>query len=283
MGPNTPFEFTKFGGLDLPNVRNGDSSRPRTRGQYVGLDVLDFRDITLTMDVGPPFATYSTLEGALSALRAVTNTQGTTEYPLWLQMPNLGLLVTMCRCRKRNIDVDIAFSAGSLAQNISLQFHATDPYWYSSPTQDPSAGLPGPAGGFTFPLSFPLTFGAGVSPNTLTAVNAGDAPCYPQLVITGPCLEPAISNTSMPGVPSLTFDIQLFAGDELVIDLDLQSAMYYPAGSTVGQTALATLLPNSNWWALLPGTNIIAFDSSNPALDTGTLTVNWASAFSSVV
>lgn len=283
MGPNTPFEFKKFEGLDLPNIRNGDSSRPRTRGQYVGLDIMDFRDTTLTLDVGPPFGTYSNLAGALAALRAVTNTQGTTEYPLWLQMPNIGLLVTMCRCRKRNIPVDIVFSNGSLAQNVSLQFRSSDPYWYSSPTLDPSAGLPGPAGGFTFPLTFPLTFGAGVAPNTLTAINTGDAPCYPQLVISGPCLAPSMTNLSMPGVPTLVFDIQLFAGDELVVDLDMQSAMYFPSGSSVGQTALATLEPNSNWWALLPGTNIIGFNSSDPILDTGTLTVNWASAFSSVV
>lgn len=283
MGPGTPFEFTKFEGLDLPNIRNGDSSRPRTRGQYIGLDIMDFRDTTLTMDVGPPFGGYSNLTGALAALRAVTNTQGTTEYPLWLQMPNLGLLVTMCRCRKRNIPVDIVFSAGSLAQNVNLQFHSTDPYWYSSPTLDPATGLPGPAGGFSFPLTFPLTFGAGNTPNTVTAVNAGDAPCYPQLVITGPCHSPSFANTSMPGNPTLAFNITINTGDELVVDLDMQSALYYPAGSSVGQTALATLAPNSNWWALLPGTNIIAFYSSNPSVDTGTLTVNWASAFSSVV
>lgn len=283
MGPNTPFEFTKMQGLDLPNIRNGDSSRPRTRGQYVGLDIMDFRDITLTLDVGPPFSSFSTLQGALSALRAVTNTQGTTEYPLWVQMPNLGLLVTMCRCRKRNIPVDIVFSNGSMAQNVSLQFHSTDPYFYASPTLDPTAGLPGPAGGFSFPLTFPLTFGAGVSPNTVTAVNTGDAPCYPQLVISGTCTSPSVTNLSMPGVPSLAFDIELFAGDELVIDLDLQSATYYPSGSSVGQTALATLEAGSNWFAFLPGTNLISFNSQAPITDTGILTVNWASAYSSVV
>lgn len=286
MGPGTPFGFTKFEGIDLPGIRNGDSARPRTRGQYVGLDVDDARDITLTLDVGPfasNFGGYGTLEGALAALRKVTNTQGTTEYPLWVQLPNLGLLAIMARCRKRAIPVDIPFAFGNLAQNVAMQFHATDPYFYASPTLDPSVGLPTPGLGFGFNLAFNFSFGGGSSPNTLTVTNSGDAPCYPQLVITGPCLNPSISNTSMTGNPTLTFDIQLFTGDQFVIDLDLQSALYTASGSSVAASRLNTLQANSTWWALPPGSNVIAFNSGDTSPAAGTLAVNYSSAYSSVV
>lgn len=288
FGPSTPFGITKnIAGLDLPNIRNGDSSKPRTRGQYVGLDVDDARDMTLTFDVGPfssGFGSYGTLEGALSAVRAVTNTQGTTEYPLWVQLPNLGLLAMMCRVRKRNVSPDIVFSAGNMAQGAIIQFHADDPYFYAAPTLNPSVGLPTPGLGFDFALSFAFSFGGASSGNTITVVNAGDAPCYPLCTITGPCLDPSITNLSMPGSPTLTFDIQLLTGAQLIVDLDTpQSATYFAAGSSVGSTAMNTLQPNYAFWALLPGTNVISFNSADTSPVAGTLTMDWSSTYSSVV
>jgi Phage tail protein len=287
LGPNTPFGFKKLEGIDLPSIRNGDSARPRTRGQYVGLDVIDARDITLTLDIGPlstNFGGYGTLQGALNALRAVTNTQGTTEYPLWVQLPNFGLVAIMARCRKRSIPVDIPFTFG-LAQNAVVQFHTTDPYFYASPTLAPSVSLPTPGIGFGFlpsGMSFNLSFGGGTTANTVTVTNSGDAPCYPQLVITGPCLNPSISNASLPGNPTLTFDIQLFAGDKFVIDLDMQSALYTASGSSLASPRLNTLQANSTWWAVIPGTNVVTFNSQDTTAAAGTLALWYSSAFSSV-
>ena len=131
-------------GLDLPATRNGDSDRPRQRGQFIGLDLFSGRDITITMDVGPPTGTlYSTLSAALAALRAVTNTadNGATEYPLFVQFPNMPLLGTMARARKRTVNVDMTYSLGNMAQGVAVQWHSTDPFFYST-TQSNTVGLP---------------------------------------------------------------------------------------------------------------------------------------------
>lgn len=285
FGPAPFYWKPKPTGLDLPNMRTGDSSRPRTRGQYIGLDVDDARDLTVTFDIGgSSFGSYSNLQGALNALRAVTNTQGTTEYPLWIKLPNLGLMAMMCRVTKRNIQPDLTFSLGNMAQNCIIQFHATDPYFYAAPTLDPSVGLPTPGLGFSFNLSFNFSFGGSSTPNLITVNNLGDAPCYPLLTINGPCLNPSISNTSMTGNPTLTFDIQLLTGDKLIIDLDTpSSATYYASGSLNGASVMNTLQSTYAFWALLPGVNIIAFDSSDTTVVAGTLAMQWSSAYSSVV
>lgn len=281
LGPGNSVEFLKLEGLDMPPSKNGDQERPRIRGQYIGLDTLDASDIVMTMEVGPPFTT-GTLQGDLALLRKATQTQGATEYPLYFQPANGGtLLCTMARCRKRNVPIDIAYAAGNLAQNVVLQFHATDPYWYAAPTLDPSVGLPTPGAGFGFPFTFNLSFGGSSSPNTLTATNNGDVPCYPTLVVTGPCLNPSMQNSSISGAPMLTFDIQLNTGDQLYIDTDLQSCTYYPIGSTQGSSRLNTLVAGSTWWTIPPGSNVISFNSQDVSQVAGTLAVWYSSAYSS--
>ena len=285
FGPAPFFWQPKPTGLDLPNIRNGDSNQPRSRGDYIGLDVDDIRDLTVTFDVGGSnLGGYASVQAALSALRAVTNTQGTTEYPLWIKLPNFPLSVMMCRVRKRNFPPDLAYSLGNLAQNCAIQFHAADPYFYAAPTLDPSVGLPTPGLGFGFNMTFNLNFGGASGGNTLSVFNTGDVPCYPLLTITGPCLNPSISNTSMPGNPTLTFDIQLSAGDQLLINTDFpQSVTYFADGSNTGSTRMNTLQPGYAWWALPPGQSIIAFNSQDITAVAGTLTVDWTSAFSSIV
>ena len=89
----TAFNLKKIEGLDKPNVRKNNMSRARVRGSIVGLNLLDVREVTFTMDVGPATGTsYANTYAALSALTDVCSTEGTTEYPLWVQLPNAPLL-----------------------------------------------------------------------------------------------------------------------------------------------------------------------------------------------
>ena len=88
------------------------------------------------------------------------------------------MLVSMCRPRKRETTIDLAYVQG-LAQTIPIQWSATDPTLYAAGTLNPSVGVPAPLGGFTFNLSFNLSFGGGVEYGAITATNYGDLPCYP--------------------------------------------------------------------------------------------------------
>lgn len=284
FGSGTIFALQPKGmdGFDLSATRSGDPNRPRARGQYIGLDLFSGRDIVITCDIGPPSGSYTTLAEALAAVRAITNTadNGNVEHPLFVQFPNTPLLGTMARARKRSIPVDIAYSAAQIAQNIPIQFHATDPFFYAQ-TQSNTIGLPTPGTGFGFPLSFPLSFGSGGGSSILSLSNLGDVECYPTLTITGPCSYPSITNIALNGNPVIQFGVVMAAGDQLVIDTDLKTATYYSAGSSLGQSAMATLQQGWSWWSMPPGTNSIQFASTDASVVAGTLNVQWASAFSS--
>jgi hypothetical protein len=277
IGQGTPYGIVKLEGFDKPKVRSGNTSRPRARGSFVGLNLLDTRTITLTFDVGPPFGSYGNLYGALQALRTACSTEGTTEYPLWVRLPNGPQMACMARVLQKSVPWDVVADLGQLAQNCSLQWEATDPYLYTVPTTAPSIGLPAGSGGLSFPLSFPLRFGAS-NPNQITYTNTGDVPCFPVLVINGPCAIPAIQNTAVAGAPILSFDITLNTGDQLVVDTDLQSVVLYPAGQTVGTPLPEVLVAGSVWWSLITGTNYIVFTSANSSPVAGTLTMWSASA-----
>ena len=282
--PSCNIQAKGMQGFDLPATRNGDTNRPRQRGEFIGLDLFSGRTLVLTMDVGPPSATYTTLAAALTALRKVTNTadNGATEYPMFVQFPNMPLLGTMTRARQRTVPVDMTFALGNMAQGVAVQWHSTDPFFYSQ-TQSNTIGLPTPGTGLGFPWVFPLSFGSGGGASTMSLNNVGDVECYPILTITGPCTYPTISNNSIAGTPTIQFGVTMNTGDQLVVDMDLKTAVYYTAGSSLGQSAMATLQQGWSWWDLPPGTSQIQFASKDVSAAAGTLNLAWASAYSSAI
>lgn len=282
--PNTPYGITDIDGLDKPDVRSGNQNRPRTRGAFVGANYLNTRKPTLTLDIGPPFGSYTDLPTALGSLRAACSTEGTTEYPLWVQLPGFPLVCSMSRVIKTaGLKWTVESDLGQLIRGASIQWEATDPYLYSAPTQSVSVNLPTPGVGFKFPITFPWSFGDGTGANSLTAVNNGDVNCWPVLVITGPCLNPSVSNSSVDGGPTLTFNIQMNAGDQLVVDCDMESILFYAAGSTVGVPYPEVLNSGSTFFAVEPGSNSIAFNSADTVAAAGTLDVWYASAYSGLL
>ena len=271
-------------GLGMPPVRSGDTSAPRAHGSYIGLDLLDVRQPTITIDVGPPFGLYGSLEGAMSALRTALTPTGTTENPLFLQVSaGSPMLVAMVRPRKRDLVVDLPYVFGGLSQTVPIQWNATDPAWYAAGTLDPTVGAPAPLGGFGFNLSFDLSFGGGVAVSLISAVNSGDLPCYPLITFVGPCTFPTLANSSIVGSPFIQFGLQMLTGDMLVVNTDpkYRSVNYVTAGSTVGSSRLYTLTQGSNWWALPPdSTSVVEFTTLDTVPVSGTVTMAYTSAFS---
>ena len=284
MGPGTAYEVQSLGGLDLPAIRNGDVARSRDQGELVGLDLLGGRDITVQLDVGTD---GTSLQHALDALAAVTGPGATAEVPLYAQLPNSSLYAVMCRPRKRTMPVDIRYALGHLAK-VAVQFHATDPRVYAAPSLTATVGLPAPSAGMTFPMTFPMTFGSGSGgAGEVTIDNAGNFEMRPVLVITGPVTNPSVENSSLPGAPALTFanpaqtSYTVLAGDQLVIDLDLRTVLYYSGGVSSG-TAPASrrnwVVAGSVWWNLAPGNNVLHFLSQDSSATGATLAVQYAAA-----
>jgi hypothetical protein len=276
-------------GTDMPTVRTGDTDAPRVHGQYIGLDLLSGRDITVTLDVGPPYGTYGSLHSAMDFLRAILTPSGSTESPLYLQLSSSSpQLVAMVRPRKRTNNIDIPYVAG-LAQTVAIQFHATDPAFYAAQTLDPSVQVPTPLGGMSFNMAFNLSFGGGSFAAIINAVNYGDLPCYPIITFTGPCTYPTLTNSTITNNPYVQFAVTMNTGDTLVVNTDpkYRSAQYYTAGSTVGASRLYTLTQGSNWWPLpggftvgAPFTSVLQFTTLDASPVTGSCTCEYSSAYS---
>lgn len=283
-GPGTPYGLKSSDFATLPNVRSGDSARSRAHGELAGLDLLSGRDIVLAGNVQADSTSVMHAVGALAAAFAPALPIG----PLWVDLPTLGTLGTMCRVRKRNIPLDLDFYAAGVGR-VSMLLHSTDPRLYGAP-QSASCGLGTPLGGLTFPVTFPASFGGGSVAGVINADNAGGSDMLPILIITGPCTNPTVENATTGW--SLSFSnplgsgYTLNAGDTLTVDTDLQTITYLPSGTTTGQSRANWLVAGSTWpnpiapvYGLAVGNNVLQFTSSDATTVAGTLTAQWANAY----
>jgi hypothetical protein len=229
--------------------------------------------------VSQQLASYvNTFAQAWAALASVLVPGGVTESPLWFNLPGWGTLAIMARVRKHNMPLDIQAVLGNLA-NLVVQFSASDPRIYSTPTQTASVGLPVPSAGMSFPITFPLSFGGGGTVGALSVTNTGNYETRPLLVVNGPCVTPTIQNNTVLGAPYVSFGMSLNTGDTLVIDTDMHTATYFTPGFTVGTPRSSTIQAGSNWWSLLSGVNRLSFTSKDLVASAGTLSVQFASAY----
>lgn len=283
MGGDTPYGILQMEGFDLPVIRNGDAGRPRDQGMLIGLDVFGGRSFTLNMWIAANGG--SSLQTLLEALAAATPVMGNTEIPFWFKLPNLGQMCVMARARKRTMPIDLDYGAGMVAKPV-VQFFATDPRIYYSPSFTTTTTLPGtsPQGGFTFPFTFPLTFGSSLPPGQMSLDNIGNYEMRPLIIFTGPLTNPSIQNTSIAGNPKLTFtnptqlNYTLQPGDTLTVDLDFHSILYTPVNTSNPQSVLNWYAQGSTWFNLAPGVNTMFFSSTDNPPTTGTCEVEWASS-----
>ncbi len=284
FGDGCTFDPDTITGLgSLPAVNGSDLQRPREHGEFLAVKVMKGRDLLFSGDI---VANDTGIGSTLLALAAAT-VPAQAEVPLWFNLPAYGNLAVLCRADKRDIPMDLAYSLG--AAKASVQFHATDPRVYS-PGITGTVGLPAPLGGMTFPMTFPLVFGGGGAFGAVTAVNAGDIEMRPTFVITGPCTNPVVQNTTTGWYLAFSNPSQagytLNAGDTLAVDTDLRTVIYTSSGSTVGAPRRNWLLPGAVWpdevagvQGLAPGANSIEFSSGDSTAVAATLACHWASAY----
>lgn len=271
----TAYQMVSLTGIDAVDTDSGDSQRAQDPGEFVGLDVLKGRDITLQQVVKS--ITGQTLDVARQAMAGAFLAGGATEQPLYIKLPS-GLFACMARARRHNFPLDISMVMAG-GGTVTTLWHATDPRWYAIPTKTATVGLPAPLGGLSFPVTFPASFGGGGVGGILQVTNAGLMEMRPIIVFTGPCTNPVATNLSIAGAPYVGFTIALAAGDTLVVDTDFQSAVYYASGSTIGTSRRNALTSGSTWFNLPRGLNQIEFNSSDGTQVAGTMTVQSADAY----
>ena len=282
MGASTPFGVLQAEGLNLPDVRNGDTNWPRDHGQALGLDLMGGADIILDLWVK---SNGTSVQSAQLELAEATAVRPSEEIPLWFQLPNLPLLCVMCRPRKRPFKIESDYAAGNIAKP-ELLLHRTDPRIYGA-GQASTLTLATPTGGLAFPTGFPLTFSS-TTPSTVVLAN-GNTEMRPQVVFTGPITNPTVENGTIASSPFVKIvnpeetSYTVLAGDQLLLDLGTPHlALYYAGGIALGNEpndVMSWVTSTSTWWDLLPGNNTVRFysnDASNPG---GTATINWAPAY----
>jgi Phage tail protein len=266
FGPNTPLELLKIEGIDLPAVRSGDSGRPRDQGEFVGLDLMAGREVTVVGELN------IRTEHSWAELATATLPSGTIEKPLFLSLPGYPILAAMSRVRKRQMPVDIKFALGNLA-DVTLLFKASDPRWYGETKRATTAPTNTP--GFKYSHKYAYKYGGGSVAGAVSVANAGNYETRPKLIVEGPCTNPSITNATVGA--TLAFAVTLNTGDRLVIDTDMHTATLFGAGTSVGTTRLGTLVPGSQWWALeAETTSTIQFLAGSSE---GTLSVEYAPAY----
>ncbi len=126
--------LVEIDGLDLNTpVRAGDNNRARDHGQWIGYDFLGGRDITIKFDLFGTSA--SDFASKMQAISTATLPGLNKETPFYFNIPGFGVLASMVRPTQRSWKLNYAVSAAQYAKGMQMQLHATDPRFYTTPTQ----------------------------------------------------------------------------------------------------------------------------------------------------
>src|ERR1017187_7834293 len=141
-----------------------------------------------------------------------------------------------------------------------------------------------------FNATFNLSFGGGSSVTVLSCPNAGNVDTRPVLVLTGPMTNPTVANQTTGWTLSFSNPFQssftLNAGDTLTVDTDLHTVLYNAGGNTVAVPVRSWVRAGAIWpgtvagiQGLQPGANTVSFTSQDSGFVTGTLGVQYSSAY----
>lgn len=144
---------------------------------------------------------------------------------------------------------------------FGVSLFCADPRLYSSTvtlgSYDPTdAG----AGGLTFPLDFPLVFGAPDGVGSLSVDNEGTTATPPTFVVTGPVTNPIIDNDTT-GLSIYTRDCALAVGETLTIDVRERRVLL--SGTTPRPDLID--VSRTTWWEVRPGVNQLRMRGSGMA------------------
>lgn len=101
--------------------------------------------------------------------------------------------------------------------------------------------------------SLPIT-GTGTDSGGVTIVNNGDMESPPVVTIYGPATNPSIQNDSIAGTPHVKWNATLGSSDVLVINMNTCTVV-----RNGSQNMIVDLDPNSRFWQMQPGANVIHY------------------------
>lgn len=243
---------TKLAGVDGSRPSGGDTLPSRL--VVFDIEIFDGR----TYDEGGTLA----VEEAADVLKAAWAPVRSGVTQLELELAN-GPRILYGRPIEVEIDgSDMLFGKA----RARLVFEATDPRFYASTVDSNVLGLT-EGGGMTFPLTFPLVFGAS-SDSGAAAVNAGTIEAPWTATITGPMTDCRLVLAET--AAEVVIDGEVPAGSTLVLSSADRSVLLD------GSPRQSWLTLSSRWWQLSPGSNTVRFRAASGS---GTCTFSWRSTW----
>lgn len=272
IGCGTEFFVQNVKGLlGFPAVRSGTFPRFGNHGAVPGKHYLPERQFVVELDYTPmDDDTFAANRSALmQAFGPRVNPQDELPFCFWHPGSTQKLQIS-CRPVDYNFEVNRRFALKF--PETAIRFEASDPLHYTVTQFSTSITLTPDTTGLTFPIDFPLNFGASSS-NEAGLFNGGTAPANWTATIAGSIEGPRLerSDTGQEiNLPNLTVP----GGETLVIDSAARTILL---NGTANRRQFLTKA--SRWFKLDPGATTSIRFSANGAVSGASVTFNWRWAF----
>jgi hypothetical protein len=148
-----------------------------------------------------------------------------------------------------------------------MSLYAKDQSRYSTGLNTADTARYQPAGGFSFPFSFPLDFGGVGSGGRLRVFNAGEVATPCRVLWFGDLVNPRV--TAVEQNRTVAALIALALGQTLVVDSAVPSVL-------LGTSSRRQTLSSAQFFLLPPGWSTLFFDADSGA---GSMRVEWRDAW----
>ena len=251
-GSGSPYQIIDIDGLaGLPDLRVQDDNRGYADGMFSGRDFYAGRTITMTVHIFAGNGNTAQQNFALFQAAIDPQEQGTTALNFQLSSSDTQKVIS-ARVRTRKVAIDPEYTYGFIRSQVSL--YCPDPRYYDA-TPSVLNLSPAVAGGRTYNRTYNLTYPAYTNTASGSVVNNGWANTFPTFTITGPIINPTITNVTTG--QNITVAVTMLSTDSLVIDL-LNKTI-----TLNGSTARNLLTTNSRWFGFAPGTSTVNFTGDN--------------------
>lgn len=245
-------------GLRHPSIRESDQPLQNRHGILDSVSYYGARRISLTGKIiASTQSTRKTLEENLREIFQLDGVQ-TGDNPSYYT-----LYMTDEDGEEKQMDVKVSrgveFSkeaGNTYIRDFIVELKAKNPVWLSQTLYTETVDQGKSSSTLTLPTFLPITFGSSFL-NEATITNGGNFATFPVITITGEGENPTITNVTTG--QSLTINLTLAAGDEVVIDCENGTVTYN------GADALSYLDSSSQFLALAAGDNTIQVTDDTPA------------------
>jgi len=263
FGAGTDVQIAQEEGLrSLAPVRNNDVNQPRDDGSYAGLNFLGVRTVTLTLSITRTTVDFETvIAGIANAFQ--NDSDPTTQTVLQFMYPGWSTPRQVTgRVMRVGFITDLNYQFHRI-DSLPVEILCNDPLIYDTVLKTASTTVPSINTSLRFNVIFNAIFGT-ASGGTMSVTNNGNVPTLPVFTISGPVTNPMIY------IPStnqyMKFNIQLLAGDSLVIDTVMSTVTLNGSASRFN-----TIATGSQWLSFPVGTTSIVVSSSDGTYPTGNL------------